>query len=353
MLDRLPIPARIPILYVMLGVLLLVSVVPLYFYSAQVEAINRDRLKTNEMLLQNTVTRSLGEDIEQRHTALRMMLSNLSSAIQVSSGGDIAGDHVASPELRALLEKFVSSSDDLIYATILNQEAKGISAGRMTPDAFLQRELESAYAAARDNRPYNGQAISVGSGKNTRTIMVVSTPVTGGGRFIGMIAAVVDLKFLIGRLQQVSTGGLTTYVVDRQGRLVAGATWDYATGQDMTKFEIVKNFAEQGGKAQFAATREFDVKEGKESVPMLGTYSPVQTLGWAVVAQKKQKDAYQGVWEMQRSARLWAFFAVLMSIVVSVKISSGLVMRLAAKILMPILSSTASRASRRAVCCIS
>ena len=103
-LDRLPIPARIPILYVMLGVLLLVSVVPLYFYSAQVEAINRDRLKTNEMLLQNTVTRSLGEDIEQRHTALRMMLSNLSSAIQVSSGGDLAADHVAAPELRALLE---------------------------------------------------------------------------------------------------------------------------------------------------------------------------------------------------------------------------------------------------------
>ena len=55
--------ARIPILYVILGVLLVISIIPMYFYSAQVEAINRDRLKTNEMLLQNTVTRSLADDI--------------------------------------------------------------------------------------------------------------------------------------------------------------------------------------------------------------------------------------------------------------------------------------------------
>lgn len=318
LLEKLPIPARIPILYVMLGVLLLVSVVPLYFYSVQVEAINRDRLKTNEMLLQNTVTESLGEDISQRQLSLRMMLSNLSSAIQVASGGDIGGEHVASPELRALLEKFVSSSDDLIYATLLNSEAKGISAGRMTPDAFLQRELERAYAAARDNRPYNGQAISVGSGKETRTIMVISNPVAGGGRFIGMLAAVVDLKFLIGRLQQVSTGGLMTYVVDSQGRLVAGATSDYATGQDMTNLDIVRNFVEQGGRARFVATKEFTIGEGKRPVKMLGTYSPVTALEWAVVTQKPQYEAYRGIYEMQHTARLLALLVVLLSIGISI-----------------------------------
>ena len=62
--------ARIPILYVILGVLLVISIVPMYFYSAQVEAINRDRLKTNEMLLQNTVTRSLADDLFAAANAL-------------------------------------------------------------------------------------------------------------------------------------------------------------------------------------------------------------------------------------------------------------------------------------------
>ena len=67
---KLSIPARIPLLYVILGVLLAISVLPMYFYSAQIETMNRERLKTNEMLLQNTVTRSLADDISQHQDAL-------------------------------------------------------------------------------------------------------------------------------------------------------------------------------------------------------------------------------------------------------------------------------------------
>jgi len=315
---KLPMPARIPVLYVILSVLVLISVVPMYFYSAQVEAINRDRLKTNEMLLQNTVTRSLADDISQHQQTLRMMLSNLSSAIQVASGGDFGSKNVEAPELRALLENFVSSSADIAYATLLNSDAKGISAGRIAPDAFLQRELERAYAASRDGRVYNGQALVVGSGKSARTVMLVSAPVMYGGRFLGMIGSVVDLQFLISRLQEVSSGGLTPYVVDSQGRLVAAATPVYATGQDMKNLEIVHNFVDQGNKAQLAATKEFDIGDGRTRTAMLGTYSPVTALDWAVVVQKPRHEAYRGVYEMQRTGRLLAFLAVLVSMGLSI-----------------------------------
>ncbi len=316
---KLPIPSRIPILYVILSVLVLISVVPMYFYSVQVERINRDRLITNERLLQNTVTRSLADDISQHQESLRMMLANLSSALQVTSGGDITDQHVETPELRALLENFVSSSDDLAYATLLNAEAKGISAGRIAPDAFLQRELERAYAAARDGRAYNGQALVVGSGKSARTVMLVSAPVTYGGRFLGMIGAVEDLQFLIRRLQEINRGGLTPYVVDSQGRLVAGATPNLATGQDMSTSELVKTFVEQGSKAQMvAATREFNITQDKSSVKMLGTYSPVVNLDWAVVVQKPRIEAYRGVYEAENAARLLAMLAVFLSVGISI-----------------------------------
>jgi HD-GYP domain-containing protein (c-di-GMP phosphodiesterase class II) len=311
-------PARIPILYVILGVLLVISIVPMYFYSAQVEAINRDRLKTNEMLLQNTVTRSLADDLSQHERSLRMMLANLSSAIQVASGGDIGTKNIEAPELRALLENFVSSSDELAYATLLNSEAKGISAGRIAPDAFLQRELQHAYDAARDGRAYNGQALQIDDGKSPRTVVLVSSPVSYGGRFLGMVGAVVDLQFLIRRLQEVSGGGLIPYVVDAQGRLVASGRSQYVTGQDMKNLEIVRNFVDEGNKAQLAATKEFAVHEGKKNIEMLGTYSPVTALDWAVVVQKPQLEAYRGVYEMQRTARLLALLAVLLSIGVSI-----------------------------------
>ncbi|HTC49700.1 MAG TPA: HD domain-containing phosphohydrolase [Candidatus Aquilonibacter sp.] len=313
-----PTTARIPILYVILGVLLVISIVPMYFYSAQVEAINRDRLKTNEMLLQNTVTRSLADDLSQHERSLRMMLANLSSAIEISSGGDIGSKNIEAPELRALLENFVSSSDELAYATLLNSDAKGISAGRIAPDAFLQRELQHAYDAARDGRAYNGQALQVEDGKGSRTVLLFSSPVSYGGRFLGMVGAVVDLQFLIRRLHEVSGGGLIPYVVDAQGRLVAAGTPQYITGQDMTSLEIVRNFVDEGNKAQLAATKEFADKEGNKSVEMLGTYSPVTRLGWAVVVQKPQYEAYRGVYEMQRTARLLALLAVLLSIGVSI-----------------------------------
>jgi HD-GYP domain-containing protein (c-di-GMP phosphodiesterase class II) len=316
--SNAPNPARIPILYVILGVLLVISIVPMYFYSAEVESINRDRLKTNEMLLQNTVTRSLADDLSQHERSLRMMLANLSSAIQVASGGDIGGKNIEAPELRALLENFVSSSDELAYATLLNSEAKGVSAGRISPDAFLQRELQHAYDAARDGRAYNGQALQVEDGKSARTVVLVSSPVSYGGHFLGMVGAVVDLQFLIRRLQEVSRGGLIPYVVDAQGRLVAAGTPQYVTGQDMKHLEIVRNFVDEGNKAQLAATKEFDVREGKNDVEMLGTYSPVTALDWAVVVQKPQFEAYRGVAEMQRTARLLALLAVLLSIGVSI-----------------------------------
>jgi HD-GYP domain-containing protein (c-di-GMP phosphodiesterase class II) len=309
--------ARIPILYAILSVLTVVSIVPLYFYSETVVGINRENLKTNEMLAENTITRSLADNIAQRQNNLRAVLDNLGVAAQVASGGDLRADNINAPELRALLEQFVFSSDSIAYATLLNAEAKGISAGRMAPDVFMQRELERAFAAARDHRAYTGQALAVGLGKENHTVMLVSAPMHAQNRFIGMIAAVVDLQYLTERLKEVSKGGLMAYVIDRQGRLVAGADPSYATGQDMTGIEIVRNFVEQGGK-QLAATAEFSVTDGKQQVAMLGTYSPVAALEWAAVAQKKQRDAYAGVYEMQRTAKLLALFAVLISMGISI-----------------------------------
>ncbi|MGA3193393.1 MAG: HD domain-containing phosphohydrolase [Terriglobales bacterium] len=313
----LPIPARIPLLYVILGVLLTISVLPMYFYSAQIETMNRERLKTNEMLLQNTVTRSLADDIAQHQEALRMMLSNLSSSVQVESGNDLGSQHIQTPELRALLENFVSSSNDIAYAILLNTDAKGVSAGRIEPDAFLQRELERAYQAARGGKAYSGQPLVVGGGKSARTVMLVGSPIMFSGRFLGMIASVVDLDFLIRRLQQVSLTGLMPYVVDHQGRLVAAATPQYATGQDMMHFDIVRSFVDAGSKAQLAATREFSL-HGEHAVQMLGTYSPVTSLDWAVVVQKPRDEAYRGIYEMQKTGRLLALLAVFVSVGLSI-----------------------------------
>jgi putative nucleotidyltransferase with HDIG domain len=307
-------PTRIPLLYLISGVLVLVGVVPLYFYGTQVVAINRDRLKINEQLLQNTVTKSLSDDIDHRQITLQTSLGNLSAAVLVASGGDLSGDHINTPELRALVERFTSSADILDYATLLNDEGKGVSAGRIVPDAFVQRELEHAFVAAREGRMYNGQALTVGSGKSQRTTMLVSTPVMSNQHFLGMIGTVVDLQYLVNSLMSASQGGLEMFVVDRQGRLVAGANNRYAIGQEMTTDQLVKSFVDQGGQSKLVATSEFQMYRGKRFLEMLGTYSPVPSLQWAVIAEKTQADAYQSVFEMQHTAQLFALLAIALSV---------------------------------------
>src|SRR5207244_1539041 len=50
----------------------------------------------------------------------------------------------------------------------------------------------------------------------------------------------------------------------------------------------------------------------------LGTYSPVTNLNWAVVVQKPRSEAYSSVFEMQRTARILALFAIALSIGVGI-----------------------------------
>ncbi len=318
MRHKLP-AIRVPILYLILSVLILVSVVPMYYYARSVMAKNRESLVTNERLLQQTMTKALGDGVSQRQRSLESILGNLSSAIQISSGGDLRGQNVSAPELRALLEQFVSGTPDVAFAILLNSESKGISVPSLMPDEFLHRELERAFSAAIESRAYTSPPLALGSGKDRRIVTVVTTPITVGGHFMGMIGTAVDLNFLVQQLQEASRGGLEMYIVDRQGRLVVSADPHAATGQDMTRVPIVKSFVQTGEKSHVgAATSEFVLNVKGQNVAMLGTYTPVPALEWAVVAQKPQRDAYASVFEMQEKARWWAVGFALISVLIGI-----------------------------------
>jgi HD-GYP domain-containing protein (c-di-GMP phosphodiesterase class II) len=67
-----------------------------------------------------------------------------------------------------------------------------------------------------------------------------------------------------------------------------------------------------------AETREFTIRDGNKATEMLGTYSPVTSLEWAVVVQKPREEAYRGIYEMQRTGRLLAWMAVFVSVGLSI-----------------------------------
>jgi len=315
---KLPLPSRIPILYLILSVLIAVGVVPLYFYATKVVDMNREALQRNERLLQNTVTSSLAQDIAQRQKAILATLANMTYSIQVTSGGNLNGERVQAPEIRALLENYIADRDSIVrYARVINMEQKAFFVGTLAPDAFLEKELERGLAASHDGRPYSGDAVSVDSGKDSRTLVVVSRPIGTAETYLGTLELVVDLQYLIKKLQDARAHGLDTFVVDHSGRLVASSNKSFATGQDMTFNELVKNFVDQGSNTPLTVTKEFQLQEGgKNKVAMLGTYDPVPGLGWAVIAQKTRALAYKDIFDMQQAALLFALVAIAFSVFV-------------------------------------
>jgi HD-GYP domain-containing protein (c-di-GMP phosphodiesterase class II) len=318
---KLPLPSRIPILYLILIVLIAVSVVPLYFYASNVVGLNRDTLERNEKLLQNMATTNLAEAVGQREKDIRTTLTSLSYAIQVSSSGNLSGKRVESPEIKDLLQNYIGNPDSIVpYARLVNAENRFISVGTIEPDAFLEKDLERGLSAARGLREYSGDALSVGTGKQVRTVMVVGQPVTNDKReYLGTLELIVDLNYLVKKLKEaVDRQGLDTFVVDQSGRLVASANPQYATGQDMNTNELVKNFVEQSGNARVSVTKEYSLMQGKNRVAMLGTYYAVPGLDWAVMAQKPQERAYIDVQELRREALRFAMIAIAFSIIISI-----------------------------------
>jgi HD-GYP domain-containing protein (c-di-GMP phosphodiesterase class II) len=319
---KLPLPARIPILYLILIVLIAVGVVPLYFYATKMVGRNRETLGSNEKLLQNSVTTTLAQSIAQREKDINSTLSSLAFSIKVTSSGNLTGKNIEAPDVRALLQNYIEDPDSIVpYARLVNTENQSsMNMGTIEPDTFLQKELDRGLAAAHAGREYSGDPLSVGSGKQARTVMVVGKPVLSDDHvYLGSLELVIDLQYLVKQLQQAkNTQNLDTFVVDRSGRVVASPSPRYATGQDMNSNELVKNFVDQKGKVPVAVTMDYSVQEGKNRIPMLGTYFPVTGLGWAVVAQKTQEEAYIDITDMRRDAIRAALIAIAFSIFVGI-----------------------------------
>jgi HD-GYP domain-containing protein (c-di-GMP phosphodiesterase class II) len=318
---KLPLPSRIPIVYVILIVLITVGVVPLYFYAGKVVELTRDKLGRSEKIVQNTVTTTLAESIAQREKDLRASLASIAYSVQVTTGEDLSGARVKSGEVQALLQNYIGNQDSVVtYARLVNAQNSFMSVGTIEPDAFLERELERGLAAARGFREYNGEALSIGSGKQVRTVMVVGKPVVNHDKgYLGCLELVVDMNYLARRLKETADReGLDAFVVDQSGRLVSAPSSLYATGQDMNSNPLVKSFVEQAGNARISVTKEYSLQQGKIRTDMLGTYSPVPGLDWAVVAQKTQAKAYIDITDIQSDAIRFAMIAIAFSIFISV-----------------------------------
>ena len=312
---------RVRILYVILLILIGITVGPLWFYGSRMMSLNRERLETQESILQTITSQSLSQVISLYMENLNQQLKEFIDTVVPLATHIPAAKYSSDADLRVALEGFVADRPAVLYATVLNNQARGAQAQtRNFTEAsgpFLSRSLAAAFTAAQQGQEYRSNPITVLGPEGNDVVMVMAAPILQKDQFLGMVAAVVTLRPITQALADTSgRSGLEAYVVDNAGRLVTSYDRDKFAGTDMVAIPIVQKYLNWSGRARVAETSLFALQKGNQIIMMLGTYAPTQKLGWGVIVQRKTSDAFFTVTEMGRQTFQLGLLLVVLSVVI-------------------------------------
>jgi HD-GYP domain-containing protein (c-di-GMP phosphodiesterase class II) len=286
---------RVRILWIVMGALLLVSVTPLWLYHQQALHLSEGKLQDTERVQQSEITRSLASETLQFEQSLREQLLSQRQMLALTGWITDVNDPTHAPQLARLLQVFVENNPDILYVTAVNKYAKGPSAGSVSADhdPFVQAAWKRAFTSSMQDFDSISEPFALG--QDSRPALVVSVPLLADGQFAGMLSAVVSLDRLQARLRDASVRDRKVFIVNVHGQIVAYPdARELVPGRDISSTSpLAKQIAELPRELRATQTSNFLApdKDGRRPVEMIGTYSTIPELGWAVIAQRSLDDA--------------------------------------------------------------
>ena len=285
---------RLRILWIVMGALLLVSVTPLWLYHQQALHLSEEKLQDTERVQQSEITRSLANETLQFEQSLREQLLSQRQMLALTGWIVDVNDPSHAPQLSRLLQTFVENNPDILYVTAVNKEAKGPSAGSISADRdpFVQAVWKRAFTSSIQGFDSLSEPFALGDGN--RPALVISVPLLSDGQFAGMLSAVVSLDRLQSRLRDANVRDRKVYIVNVHGQIVAYPdSPEMVPGRNVTSTSpLAKQISDLPRELRATQTTNFKAP-GRDSRPveMIGTYSTIPELGWAVIAQRSLGDA--------------------------------------------------------------
>jgi HD-GYP domain-containing protein (c-di-GMP phosphodiesterase class II) len=294
------------ILWLVLGAMLLVSVLPLALYHRQVLQLSQGKLTDTESVQQTEVTRSLAEEIQQFDANLYQQLISERQILALTGLIDKVDSAQSAPQVSRVLENFVASNPNILYLTAVGKEAKGSGAGNFqaNQDPFVAKALQRAFTTTLQSLVFRSDPLAIGP--ENRPAFVMAVPLQVNDQFSGMLAAVVSLDGILKRLQTTSVRGRVVFVVVHGGRFVAHPdTRQFVPGSDAKASPVVAQVTLLPKELRTTETmRRYETTENGAKSEVVGTYSTIPDLNWAVVAtrglDKAREDA--GVTELNAQA---------------------------------------------------
>jgi HD-GYP domain-containing protein (c-di-GMP phosphodiesterase class II) len=206
-----------------------------------------------------------------------------------------------------VLENFVASNPNIMYLTAVGKEAKGNGAGNFQADQdpFVAKALQRAFTTTLQSLVFRSDPLAIGP--ENRPAFVMAVPLEVNDQFSGMLAAVVSLDSVLRRLQETSVRGRVVFVVDHNGHFVVHPDMrQFVPGSDarLTSPVVIQVTALPKGLRTTETLRRYETTDNGNKSEMVGTYSTIPDLNWAVVAtrslDKAREDA--GVTELNAQA---------------------------------------------------
>ncbi len=193
-------PARPPILLLVMGAMLLISLVPIGLYHSRVLKLSQRTLEETEPIQQSQITRALAEEVQLFESNLYQQLISERQILSLTGLIDDVDDPAQAPQVARLLENFVQSSPNVLYLTAVGRNAKGSGAPGRLPsadrDPFVSHALQRAFTACVQSLRFQSDPLAIGP--QNRPAFVMAVPLQVGGQFTGMLAAVVSLDKIRG-----------------------------------------------------------------------------------------------------------------------------------------------------------
>jgi HD-GYP domain-containing protein (c-di-GMP phosphodiesterase class II) len=314
---------RVRILWLVLGAMLLVSAVPIGLYHRQVLHLSQGKLADTERVQQTDLTRSLSQEIQFFETNLTQQLMSERQILALTGVIENVEDPVSEPKVTRLLENFVDSNRaTFLYLTAVGRSGKGTSASqgnfRAEQDPFVAKALQRAFVTCMQSQQLKFRSDPLALAPDNRPAFVIAVPLRDvENHFTGMLAAVVSLDTILHRLQDASVRGRTVFVVDHYGHIVAHPDpKNFVPGADAAGNSLVTQVTALPKELRNTETVRFFEKIRNRSVEMIGTYSTLSEVNWAVIAQRSLDEARTdaGVNELNRQALAFVSVVVLAAI---------------------------------------
>src|SRR5579859_3853653 len=324
---------RVRILWLVLGALLLVSALPIGLYHRQVLQLSQDKLVDTERVQQTDLTRSLTQEIQFFENNLTQQLISERQILALMGVSDNVEDPVAEPKVRTLLESFAeSNSNTFLYLTAVGKSRQGTVASqgdfRADQDPFVAKALQRAFVwCMQQSGEFRSDPLALEP--DDQPAFVVAVPLRDiNDNFTGMLAAVVSLEPVLHRLQDASVRGRTVYIVDHFGHIVAHPDTKFFVNDTATtgNSDLVKQIRTLPQELRSTETVRFTQQIKGRTVEMVGTFSTLPELNWAVVAQRSLEQARgdAGVTELNRQALAFVSIVVLAAVLVGYFFAVGI-----------------------------